>query len=493
LATIRHLCLQVFIVAIAAAALAVGLLALAAPHLHAALTQMNAPYWLEFSLEGHHAVMAFGLAVFSTAIAVAVPIAYLVLLNPDEIIRQGAGGNRGSGRARGRQFLFVAQIALLTLLGVSAAMLVRSSYRLAGNPLGFDPAPVFIGKMGVRESDFPTVEARQSTYRKIADEVSRLPGVAATTVADISPGYPLVPNCFYAADPAQLANGQSTGSARSFAATEGFLDVLQIPLARGEGFVRVEKRDGPDYTLINQSLADRLWPNHDAVGRPLYVRFGAKPDAPIATLVVRGVTQDFRSCGPTRQQNDAIMTSFDRSKGFFGFLLVRGDHGLPDTKALQDAVRRVDLRVALYFPDTLQHQIDLTVSPLRLTMRLTSLYAIAAALLCAMGIYSITVSQVLQRSREFGIRMALGIEPERLWARFARGYLLTTACGIALGVVAAVPAVRVLTTLMYGLNPYHPPTFALVAAGILAISALACLPSRFRLQKIHPADCLRSM
>jgi putative ABC transport system permease protein len=493
LATIRHLCLQIFLVAVAAAGVAVGLLALAAPHLHAALTQMNAPYWLEFSLEGHHAVMALGLAAFSTAVAVALPIGYLVLLHPDHIIRQGAGGSRGTSRGGGRRILLTAQIALLTLLAVSAAMLLRSSYRLAANPLGFNPAPVFIGKMGVRESDFPTAELRHAVFRRISDEVARVPGVAGATVADISPGYPLVPNCFYAADPAQLANGQSMGGARSFAVTEDFLNVLQIPVASGETFVRVEKQEGLAYALINQSLADRLWPNHDALGRALYVRFGASPDTPVTTLVVRGITQDFRSCGPTRQQNDSIMTPFERVKGLFGFLLVRGEHGVPDPKAIQDAVRRVDLRVALYFPDSLEHQIDLTVSPLRLTTRLTSLYAVAAALLCALGIYSITVSQVLQRSREFGIRMALGIDPERLWARYARGYLVTAAGGVVIGLAAAIPTVRALTTLMYGLSPYHTPTFVLVAAGILGIAAVACLPSRFRLQRIRPGDCLRSL
>jgi predicted permease len=492
-ALIRQICLQVFLIAAVASGLALVLLAFAAPHLHEALTQMNAPYWLEFSLEWHHAFMALGLAVFSTGVAVIVPAGWLLFRSADELILGGAGGSRGSGHSRGRQVLLATQIALLTLLGVSAGILLRSSFQLADNRLGFDPRPVFIGKMGMREIDFPTVESRQATYRRIADEAARLPGVTAATVADIAPGYPLLPNCFYASDAARLTNGQSMGSARSFAGTEGFLATLDIPLAAGDGFVRTDQPDGPDFAIVNQSLADRLWPNHDALGRPLYVRFGAKPDAPIVTLIVRGVTRDFRACGPMRAQNDAIHVAFKQSTGFFGFLLVRGQHGVPDAKAMEAVVRKVDSRVALYFPDSLRHQIDLTVSPLRLTTRLTSLYAVAAAILCAVGIYSLTVSQVLQRSREFGIRMALGIEPHRLWARFARAYLLTTACGVGTGLLAAVPAVGLLKTLMYGVNPYDARIFTGVAGGILAISALACIPSLFRLLRIHPADCLRSL
>lgn len=492
LATLRHVILQIFVVALCASFLALGLLAWAAPHLHAALTQMNAPYWLEFSLGAHHFAMAFGLAAFSTGVALIVPAGYLFVVNPDEVIRSGAGGNRGSANSAWRRLLLVIQIGLLTLLAVCAAVLVRSNLHLSENALGFNPESVFLGKVGLREVDFPTVESRQLVFRKIADEVSQISGVTFATITNFSPGYPLAAGTAYAADTAALADGKFPALAVRFAATEGFLQTTEIPLVAGEDFRRSEISGGPIYAIINQSMAERLWPNQDPLGRPLYTRNGLDPNAPLSTLVVRGVTRDFRACGPMREQNDAIYTSLTQLKGFFGFLLVRGAGGVPSPQAVQAAVRRADLRVALYFPDSMRHQIDLTMSPIRLTSRLTLLFAAAAGLLCAVGLYSLTVSQVLQRSREFGIRMALGLEPQRLWLQFAREYLLTAAVGIGLGVAVSFPALTLLKSLMYGLNPYNPVTIGMVGLGILLIAAAACIPSLFRLLRIHPADCLRS-
>jgi hypothetical protein len=347
--------------------------------------------------------------------------------------------------------------------------------------------------MGMRDTDFPTVESRQAAYLKIAQEMSHLSGVAAASVVDVPPGYPLDPNCSYAADPGQLADGQSTGFARGLAATEGFLSTLEIHLVAGSDFIRTVQPNEPNYAIVNQSLADRLWPNHDAVGRPLFVRYGLDPHGPVTSHVVRGVVQDYRAAGSMQTNIDSIYTAFERTKGFFAFLMVRGKNGVPDFKSIHDRVRDIDSRVALYFPDTMQHQIDLTLSPVRLTTKLTTLFALAAAVLCAVGIYSLTVAQIMQRSREFGIRMALGIEPQRLWTRFTRSYLVATACGIAIGLAAALPTVRLLKSLVFGVNPYSAAPFALVAAGILIITFVACIPCLFRLVRIHPADCLRNL
>ena len=130
---------------------------------------------------------------------------------------------------------------------------------------------------------------------------------------------------------------------------------------------------------------------------------------------------------------------------------------------------------------------------MHLTTRLAFVYAMAALALCAVGVYSLTVTQILQRSREFGIRLALGIEPWGLWKQFTAGHVVTAAIGVAVGVAAAFGVVRVLQTLLFGVSPRDPLVFISVAILILAVSLLACIPSFFRLKRINPADCLRSL
>ena len=114
-------------------------------------------------------------------------------------------------------------------------------------------------------------------------------------------------------------------------------------------------------------------------------------------------------------------------------------------------------------------------------------------LLCAIGVYSITVAQIMQRNREFGIRLALGIDPQRLWRRFVLGHLITAALGVLLGVVIALGAMHALKSLLYGIDERDPVTYLIVAVTILVVSALASIPSLYRLRRINPADCLRSL
>jgi len=116
-----------------------------------------------------------------------------------------------------------------------------------------------------------------------------------------------------------------------------------------------------------------------------------------------------------------------------------------------------------------------------------------AVILCAVGVYSLTVSQVLQRRREFGIQMALGIDAHRLWYRFARSHLLTAGLGVIIGLAAAFLTARVLKALLFGVSTQDPIIFTATATLILVVSAVACLPSLLHLRKINPSDALRSL
>jgi hypothetical protein len=279
--------------------------------------------------------------------------------------------------------------------------------------------------------------------------------------------------------------------------------VLTVPFVAGRMYPRKAAAGGPVYCVINESLAAKLWPGQDPLQRVIYARypFMQETDLPVR-LVVCGVVRDFQATGPTAKTNDAIFTPFEEEGGAAGgrpvwsqgvFLCVRDQGGVPDFRSLTDAVHRADSRITLYFPSTIKGQIDLTLSSMRMTKDLTTVFAAAAVLLCAIGVYSLTVAQVLQSSREFGIRMALGAEAGRLWRDFSTGHLWAALIGVGFGLVGATQVVRVLGSLLYGVDPRSTATYAGVALTILAVAALACIPSLFRLKRINPADCLRSL
>jgi predicted permease len=490
-AAIRGLAFQLLVTVGLAALAGCAILLLAGPPLHASLVRVMSPYWILFAPQWHHFAMAAALAGLSVAIALLAPIGYLLLVDPEQIIRHGAGSSRGTGRTVWRRLLLAGQIALLTVLGISAGLLLRSTRHVGEEHWGFNARTIFNAKTAMKQVEL-AADKRLPTQLRLMDEFMRLPGVAAAAVMSNPVGYSGPPDLFYATSPDGLAEGRSQGGAKSSATSPGIFDVFELPFLEGENFPRDETAAGTPTAIINVSLAQRLWPGQSAVGRTLFAR-DQNPQSKPMTFVVRGVVRDFQASGPKAEINDIIFTSLAKYCPAYLFVYVRGTLAPPKIDDLTRAARNVDPRLPIYLPATLQGVIDTELNPVRLTARLTTIYALAAVLLCAVGVYSITVSQVLQRNREFGIRLALGIEPERLWRRFSRGHLLTAALGVALGIAGAFAAGQVLQSLLFGVNRRDPLTFAAVAAAILIVSALACIPSLFRLRRINPAECLRSL
>jgi putative ABC transport system permease protein len=491
-AAIRTLCIQLLALATIAALIGCYVLIMVAPYVHSAMARIVTPYWLLFSLQWHHFAVAALLAVGSAAIAIIAPMSYLLIVDPEQTIRNGAGANRGTGRALWRRGLMIGQIALLTVLAISAGLLFRSSRHLGEDKWGYDARKIFSAKTALKNADFPTPAIRLTTHLRFIDEMERTPGIAAAAFMTNPVGFSGEADVFYAKSADGLLEGRSEGAVVSSSVTSNILSVFNLPLVAGESLSREEKIDGPLYALINQSLATRIWPAQEAVGRTLFIRNKDPKQKPVP-ISIRGVFRDFQAAGPKAKINDVIYVSIKGGMWSSSFLVARGQQALPSTEEIRSAAQRADPRLIVYFPGSVQTSIETELSSVRLTTRLSFVYAAAALVLCAVGVYSITVSQILQRSREFGIRMALGIDAQRLWERFTFGHLVTATIGVSLGLITAIGLVRLLQSLLYGVSGRDPIIFISVALIIVAVAVLACVPSLFRLRRINPADCLRSL
>lgn len=494
-AAIRSVCWQVGVIALAATGVALAVMPLAAPLLYDRIQMVNGPFWMAYYFSWSDVGIGLLLAGVSALVTMIAPIVYLLLVDPEKIIRDHAYASRGSGRAVWRRILLTGQVALLTVLGVSAALLVRANRNVGEAHRGYDAGRVFTAKISCLSIDFPDATYKQdrlTTHRKALEEIRRQPATEAAALAEYPLGYSVGPDCTYTTD----SGGQPMGQAFFSHVSEGLFDTLGVPFVTGEDFPANPSDEGPPYAIINASLAEKLWPRQGPLGRTLFVSYPKmRKGTPPVQLIVRGVVADFQADGPRAKTNDAIFTPYLHREGALSALniYVRDHSGVPTVRSVNDTVHRAEPQEALYFPSTVKAQIDLTLNSVRMTMDLTSVFAAAAVLLCAIGIYSLTVTQVLQSSRDFGIRMALGAEPGRLWRYFTRSHLVTALTGVALGLVGASQLVRVLQSLLYGVNPYHPATYAGVASAIVLVAVLACVPSLFRLRRINPADCLRSL
>lgn len=497
-AALRGFALQLLMIAAAAAALAFAVLLVAGPYVHSAMSRVTTPYWLLFSLQPHHIAMTLAFAVVSTLAALALPAGYMAAVNVEQLVRQNAGATRTTGRNSWRRALLVGQIGLLTVLAVSAALLLRSTRHVREAQWGFDGRSIFASKTSTPFNTFPTPELRYAAHQRFLDELERTPSVAAAGLMNNPVGFSRPPDLFYAHRADELSAARVGEGAVASAVTPGLFDALGVPFIEGETFARDTKPVGPRPVngvpvIITHGIAQKLWPGESALGRGFYARVGHDPKQPPVHVIVRGVVRAFQASGPKAKVNEGVFTFFENMWPPATFLYVRGKHRLPPFEDVRAAAARADPRMAVYFPNTLRRAIDIELSSVHLTTTLTVAYALAAVLLCVVGIYSVTVSQIVQRHREFGIRMALGIEARRLWVHFARGHVLTASIGLAAGLVGAVAAARLLSSLLFGVEANDIITFASVGALIFAVAVLACVPSFFRLRRVNPADCLRSL
>lgn len=499
-AALRGMIYQLSVLALLAAAISLGILQLAAPPIHAAMARVITPYWLFFEPAWHHTAVAFLLALVSVVIAVLVPMGYFLLTRPETLMQAGASASRGTGRGLWRRTLLIGQVALLTVLGVSAGLLIRSTRSVNADHWGYDAEKIFTTKISMRGAEFPTPEARLTSAQRLLDEAEKIPGVTAAALLTLPIGFSPEPNVWYAPTADGVAEGRSQGSAVWSTVTPHFFNVVDVPFVEGETFSPNERTAPPVpgtpptplRIVINQALAWKLWPGQAALGRTLYIRFGNSKNPPFP-VTIAGVTRNFQAAGPKVSNNDFIFCASHLGTEVPTFFYVRGAATAPSLRDIREATRRADPRIGLGLGNTLRAVIMTELSAIHLTTRLTVVYAAVAVILCAVGVYSLTVSQVLQRRREFGIQMALGIDAHQLWYRFAHSHLLTAGLGVIIGLAAAFLTARVLKALLFGVSTQDPIIFTATATLILVVSAVACLPSLLHLRKINPSDALRSL
>lgn len=499
---IRHTCWHVGIIAAVAAALALLVLPVAGPALFDRMKTVNGPYWLFYQSSWADLKMGLLFAGVSATATVITPILYLLLADPEKLIRDHTSASRGTGRSLWRRLLLAGQVALLTILGICSALLVRSNHNVGEKHWGYDAASVFECKISNLSIDYPDNEwasGRLATQRQILDEIRRRPQTAKAAFLQFPPAYSQDRYCAYAKDPVALSDGSNLGEGQAFfsAITEDYFDVIQVPFVSGRDFDAGTTSDNPPDIIINATLATTLWPHEDPIGQVLYARYpNTKTETPPVRHIVRGVVRDFQANGPAAKTNNVIYYPWgggDQGQAGSVTTYIRDVEGMTTFREINDIVHRAEPRAAVYFPSTIKRQIDLMLNSVRMTTDFTTVFAIAAVLLCAIGVYSLTVAQVMQSAREFGIRLALGAEPWRLWLTFSRGHLITALVGVVIGVIGATQLVRVLEALLYGVNARDPFTYAAVALAILAVAVLACVPSLRRLKRINPSDCLRSL
>ncbi|HSL82575.1 MAG TPA: FtsX-like permease family protein, partial [Thermoanaerobaculia bacterium] len=384
-----------------------------------------------------------------------------------------------------RGALVVTQLALAVTLLVGAGLTARSYLRLLGVETGFDAEDVLAVRIDFPEEGFP-VERRRSLAGEIRQRLAALPGVegAAATVGGLHSGFNLANEFAVPGGEPLPTGGYPVGQWR--VVTPGYFEVLDVPLLRGRTITEAD-REGKSF-VVTRSFAERFWPGEDAVGRLVHFG-GADPGDEPWTVV--GVVGDVRDVALTEAPRPTVFVSYDKISWMHQTWLVET---AVEPAAVAAAVRQELRRLVPEVPVPEVRPLADNLGQVRANPRFQALlmaaFALAAAALAAAGVYGLMAFAVARRTREIGVRMALGARPGTVVAMVARQGAVLVAVGLALGLAGALALARSLESLLYATPALDPTTFAAVAAALAAVAlAAAYLPAR-RAARVDPTEAL---
>jgi putative ABC transport system permease protein len=431
------------------------------------------------------------LSLGTSALFGLVPALFAARVDAGEGLRAGARcASPGAGRRRVRRLLVGAEVAVAFVLLVGAGLLVRSFVRLTALDPGFRPGQVVTVALELKRQDYPAPAAQLTFFERLLERARTLPGVEAAAAGDSLPLKPfsMVMMGGGAADQPLPEPGRSPELALC-AVTPDYFRALGIVLRGGRPFLDSDRAGSPEVAIVNETLARRLWGAADPVGKQM--RF-PRAGSPELTTVV-GVVADVRHEGLETAPRGVVYRPFAQDPRPFAFVALRAP---VDPSSLVAALRRevaaLDRGLAVHDVATMDRRLSDATAARRFNTALVGAFGLVALLLSAVGLYGVMAQSVTERTRELGIRIAIGAAPRQVRALVLRQGLAMAAGGAAVGAVASLIASRALKGALYGVGPTDQATFAAVPVILLAVCAIACaLPAR-RATRVDPAVALRA-
>ena len=461
-----------------------------------ALGSGSVPRLAEIVIDGRVLIFTSCISVISGVAFGLAPALRLGRQDLTSALNDAARGAAASGAVWGRgwhlrRVFVVVQLALSVMLLAGAGLLIRSFAQLQRVEPGFDPSGVLTFELALSGPKYADADAALETYRRLWERLRAVPGAVAAGGVSSPPlsgamawgpitveDHPSRPG-----EPFVNVDIRSVGGS--------YFDAMRIPLLRGRLFTAADTRRTPRVIVVDERMANQLWPNQDPLGRR--VRTGgmdASPDAPWMTVigVVGRVKQDGLDSDPRMTMYWAHQQVATRTMTVTLRTATRPDAAAADVRS---AVRDIDPGLPMHEVRTMDDRVSASLAARRFSMLLLTVFAAAALALAIVGIYGVMSGLVSQGVRELGIRMALGATPREIRALVVRQGTILVVAGLAIGLSGALVLTRFMRGLLFAVTPSDPLAFAAIAV-ILGATALTAtyLPAR-RASRLDLIDALR--
>ena len=451
----------------------------------------NIPRLDELGMDFHVLGFTFAISILTGVVFGLAPALRASRVDLAANLKAGGKGLASSGLSvrhdKLRGALVIAELAISLPLLVGAGLLVRSFIQLANVSPGFNPEQVVSMDVGVYGPKFKDPNTRVQFYEELAERTRHLPGVTATGAVSALPltsaigwggmhieGY--VPP---ANEPELQVDQRST--------TPPYFSAMEIPLIRGRMFAETDTDKMPPVAIIDQKMADRFWPNGDAVGK----RIRRSSDSPWITIVgVVGVVKEYGLDTETRM---VVYYPHAQARNGTMYVVARTTSDLGSTTAaIIHLVNAINPDVPVYNIATMQQRVQDSMARQRFAMTMLGGFAGFAMILAAIGVYGVMSFLVTQGSSEIAIRMALGARPVSILSLIFRQGMSLALVGIVIGSLGTLGLTHVMSSLLFGVTPTDPFTFFSVLSLLLFVALSACLLPAGRAMRIDPMIALRT-
>jgi len=386
-----------------------------------------------------------------------------------------------------RDYMVAAQVSLSVLLLFCSVLVVKSLQRSLDAPIGFDPRGLATVAFDLNMQGYDEPRGRDF-QRRILDKVRQLPGVESATLADTIPLTLSVPwNPVYVEGKPVPKRAADVPNAYFFTVSPGYFRTMRTHLISGREFEDRDKQGGWRVAIVNSAFASRLLDGANPLGR----RFSTGPTE--KPLEIVGVAEPGKYFNLTEEGKAAFWTPLDMMYKSQAYLVARTRMVPPESlvPSIRGAVREMDSSIALFATGSMQDQLSWTFFAPRIAAITLSVFGMLALVLSATGIYGVMAYAVSRRTREIGIRMAIGATQAQVLSSVARSAGILIGIGLVLGLAMAFGAGRLLKQILYGITPSDPMSFAIVFALMLAIGGAATFAPALRATRIDPTHALR--
>ena len=403
----------------------------------------------------------------------------------NDTLKEGSRSSSGGIRSnRARSLFVIGEVAVCLVLLMGAGLMIKSFARLLNVSPGFNPENVLTMNIALSGSRYRDAAGVNSFYQQSLERLSSLPGVKSAGVVTALPMAGSFGSRYFGIEGRPPQPPGQGFNANTNVATPGYLATMNIPLLDGRDLDDRDIKGAPDVVIINKEAVRRYWADESPVGQRVTVEQ--------RTRTIVGVIGDVKQSGLDIETRPEMFFPYYQLPVPFGTFVVRtaGDP-LGMIASVRGAMHEIDRDLPLYGIKTVEDVISDSVAPNRLNMMLLGIFAGLALVLAAVGLYGVVSYSVSQRTREIGIRIALGASHKSVLRLVVGQGISLSVIGVAIGVIASLFLTKLMATLLFGVSATDPITFVAISLLLIGVTTIASVVPARRAMKVDPMVALR--